>query len=186
MKTRSVEDCTETHCNRSPFEGVLTFVDRPSERSPNGARGHSVFVPKDVAESALPGLLGMGVCYKSSWDGHDQRRKIGVIDGAAIEGCEVKVWGYLYGRDFPDVLKALDRKSASKLAFGMSYELADAHVADMRCKIWTLTRFTFTGAAILLRERAAYDGTSFWLSEGGDGEEAAGQAGRQRGGEESP
>jgi hypothetical protein len=44
---------------------------------------------------------------------------------------------------------------------GMSYELADAHVADMRAQVWTLTRATFTGAAILLREKAAYRSTSF-------------------------
>ena len=31
----------------------------------------------------------------------------------------------------------------------MSYELAEAHVADMRAQVWTLTRATFTGAAIL-------------------------------------
>ena len=47
---------------------------------------------------------------------------------------------------------------------GMSYELADAHVADMRAQIWTLTRATFTGAAILLREKAAYRSTSFHLT----------------------
>ena len=46
----------------------------------------------------------------------------------------------------------------------MSYELADAHVADMRASVWTLTRATFTGAAILLREKAAYRNTSFRLT----------------------
>jgi len=45
----------------------------------------------------------------------------------------------------------------------MSYELADAHVADMRAPVWMLTHATFTGAAILLREKAAYKGTSFRL-----------------------
>jgi hypothetical protein len=49
----------------------------------------------------------------------------------------------------------------SEGAMGMSYELADAHVADMSAQIWTLTRATFTGAAILLREKAAYRNTSF-------------------------
>ena len=47
---------------------------------------------------------------------------------------------------------------------GMSYELAEAHVADMSAHIWTLTQATFTGAAILLREKAAYRDTSFHLS----------------------
>ena len=49
---------------------------------------------------------------------------------------------------------------------GMSYELANAHVADMRAEVWTLTQATFTGAAILLREKAAYRDTSFRLSAG--------------------
>jgi hypothetical protein len=49
---------------------------------------------------------------------------------------------------------------------GMSYELADAHVEDMRASVWRLTKVTFTGAAILLREKAAYAGTSFRLCAG--------------------
>ena len=52
-------------------------------------------------------------------------------------------------------------RAAEDGAMGMSYELADAHVADMRATVWTLTRATFTGAAILLREKAAYRSTSF-------------------------
>jgi hypothetical protein len=50
---------------------------------------------------------------------------------------------------------------------GMSYELADAHVADMREVVWRLTRATFTGAAILLREKAAYRATSFHVTRAG-------------------
>jgi len=48
----------------------------------------------------------------------------------------------------------------------MSYELADAHVADMKAPVWKLTRATFTGAAILLRAKAAYRGTSFRVRHG--------------------
>jgi hypothetical protein len=61
----------------------------------------------------------------------------------------------------------------------MSYELADAHVADMRASIWTLTRATFTGAAILLRDKAAYRQTSFRLKKAAPGAELhAARAGR--------
>lgn len=49
-------------------------------------------------------------------------------------------------------------------AMGMSYELADARVEDMRAEVWKLTRVTFTGAAILLREKAAYQATSFRMA----------------------
>jgi len=50
-------------------------------------------------------------------------------------------------------------------AMGMSYELADARVDDMRAEVWKLTRVTFTGAAVLLREKAAYRGTSFRIGQ---------------------
>jgi hypothetical protein len=45
----------------------------------------------------------------------------------------------------------------------MSYEMADARVEDMRAEIWKLTKVTFTGAAILKRDRAAYRLTEFIL-----------------------
>ena len=57
-------------------------------------------------------------------------------------------------RDFPEVERHAARTPAEQM--GMSYELADAHVEDMRASVWRLTRVTFTGAAILLREKAAY------------------------------
>jgi hypothetical protein len=69
------------------------------------------------------------------------------------------VRGYLYARDFPEVASAMAAHAPE--AMGMSYELADARVEDMRAEIWKLTRVTFTGAAILLREKAAYRATSF-------------------------
>lgn len=145
------------HPNRLPFEGCLTLLDTASDKAPSGARGHRVILTKDAAESALPSLLGMAVDYKSGWDGHDARQKCGIITSARIEGRKILVSGFLFARDYPEFLN--DTHAADEL--GMSYELADAHVADMRTSIWTLTRATFTGAAILLREKAAYRGTSF-------------------------
>ncbi len=143
------------HPNRLPFEGCLTLVDLPSDRAPSGARGHRVLLTRDAAATALPSLLGMAVDYKAGWDGHDARQKCGLITSATLEGSKLLVAGYLYARDFPEMEAALNPE------MGMSYELADAHVADMRASIWTLTRATFTGAAILLRDKAAYRGTSF-------------------------
>ena len=115
-----------------------------------------------AAEAALPSLLGMAVDYRPGWDGHDAKRKIGLITEADVVGRKLTVRGYLYGRDFPEATEAI-RASAPE-AMGMSYELADAQVADMREEIWRLTRATFTGAAILLRDKAAYRATSFRLA----------------------
>ncbi len=147
------------HPNRVPFEGVLTVVNTASDKAPAGARGHRVMLMREAAERALPSLLGMAVDYRPGWDGHDARRKIGLLTEANLIGQRLAVCGYLYARDFPEVAEAIQAQAPN--AMGMSYELADARVADMRAEVWKLTRVTFTGAAILLREKAAYRATSF-------------------------
>ena len=157
------------HPNRVAFEGVLTYVDVPSDRAPSGSRGRRVVLTRTAADAALPSLLGMAVGFCPSWDGHDARRKCGIITDAEIAHTrggagEIRVAGYLFGRDFPEVERYLRSTSAEQM--GMSYELADAHVEDMRADVWRLTKVTFTGAAILLREKAAYLRTSFQLTSG--------------------
>jgi hypothetical protein len=152
------------HPNRLPFEGCLTLVDVASDRAPSGARGHRVILTRAAAEAALPSLMGMAVDFKAGWDGHDARQKCGIITSAHLEDNKLMVAGYLYARDYPEMETALN--SATHRDMGMSYELADAHVADMRASVWTLTRATFTGAAILLRDKAAYRGTSFRVRRG--------------------
>lgn len=147
------------HPNRLPFEGVLTLVDVASDRAPSGARGHRVVLTHAAAEAALPSLMGMAVDYKAGWDGHDARQKCGIITDAELDGRQLRVAGFVFSKDFPEI----EREVALEGAMGMSYELAEAHVADMRAPIWTLTRATFTGAAILLRDKAAYRNTSFRL-----------------------
>ena len=155
------------HPNRLAFRGVLTLVDAPSDRAPAGARGHRVLLTRQAAEAALPSLLGMGLDYTPSLDGHDARRKIGIITVADIvdkpsaggrQSAVVEVSGYLFAKDFPDVVREL---RAGKRALGMSYEIADARVADVSASVWSLTDVTFTGAAILRRDKAAYSNT--WI-----------------------
>ena len=153
------------HPNRLPFEGVLTLVDVASDKAPSGSRGHRVVLTREAAEMALPSLLGMAVGYKAGWDGHDARQKCGIITAAELDGRRVVVSGFLFARDFPEFGREMEKEPGGGAfgdgSMGMSYELADAHVADMQASVWTLTRATFTGAAILLREKAAYRSTSF-------------------------
>jgi hypothetical protein len=155
----------EGHPNRLPFEGCLTLVDVASDKAPSGARGHKVVLTGEAAEAALPSLLGMAVDFKAGWDGHDARQKCGIITSARLEakaeGRRLLVGGYLYAKDYPEMEARLGSVTAHGEEMGMSYELADAKVADMRAPVWTLTQATFTGAAILLREKAAYRATSF-------------------------
>jgi hypothetical protein len=147
------------HPNRLPFEGVLTLVDVASDKAPSGSRGHRVMLTRAAAEAALPSLLGMAIDYKEGWDGHDARQKCGIITSAELDGRHLRVAGFVFGKDFPEI----EQRMASPASMGMSYELADARVADVNASVWTLTKATFTGAAILLREKAAYSATSFRL-----------------------
>lgn len=145
------------HPNRTAFAGVLTRVDSPSDRAPNGAAGHRVLLPRDVAERALPSLLGMAVDFAPGLRGHDVRRKIGVITRAEIIEDRLEVSGHLFGKDFPEVVAEL---RAGRERLGMSYEVSQVRVADPKAEIWVLTHIVFTGAAILERAAAAYQTTS--------------------------
>ena len=167
------------HPNRVGFRGVLTVLDEASDKPPAGARGHRVLLTRKAAEEALPSLLGMGVGYAPSLDRHDTRRKVGVITQAEIVGSNVELSGYLFGKDFPELVREMKKaggrsgvgkgevhcstvaRAAAAQALGMSYEIANARIADVRARVWVLTHVTFTGAAILRREKAAYRKT--WI-----------------------
>jgi hypothetical protein len=163
------------HPNRVGFRGVLTTVDVTSEKPPAGARGHRVMLTRRAAEAAIPSLLGMGLGYAPALDRHDVRRKVGVITRAEIVGRRIEVGGFLYARDFPEIVAEIgrgvarpQRNSASTVldrgarpTLGMSYEIADAQIVDIKAVVWVLNQVTFTGAAILRRDKAAYSGT--WI-----------------------
>jgi hypothetical protein len=177
------------HPNRLPFRGVLTLVGIASQRSPSGARGHRVMLTRAATEAALPSLLGMALDYAPSLDAHDARRKIGIITAADIVPIpqsktshltgtpplppasgdrvgdqspigQIAVSGYLFAHDFPDVVDEIRAQFNGTL--GMSYEIANATVPNQDALIWTVTGFTFTGAAVLRRDKAAYPQT--WIA----------------------
>jgi len=156
------------HPNRVAFRGVLTFVDVPSDSAPAGARGHRVMLKRAATEKAIPSLLGMGLDYAPSLDRHDARRKVGVITQAEIADKSVRatqtqpalaVGGFLYARDFPELVREIRAKGPKVL--GMSYEIAEAKIDDVGSEIWTVSDFAFTGAAVLRRDKAAYKQT--WI-----------------------
>jgi len=157
------------HPNREPFRGVLTLVNTPSDRPPAGSRGHRVVLTRKAAERALPSLLGMALDYSPALDRHDAQRKVGIITRAEIVGRAIELGGYIIAKDFPDLVRHIESGTIHASAArrrpqnppGMSYEISDACVASRRDKIWTLMRVTFTGAAILRRDKAAYRDT--WI-----------------------
>jgi len=154
------------HPNREPFRGVLTLIGVPSDRAPAGARGHRVILTRAAAETALPSLLGMALDYAPTLDRHDAQRKVGIITRADIVGRELELSGYLFAKDFPEIVHEIEQSGVegqqeSPARLGMSYEITDVRVADLRANVWTLTQVTFTGAAILRRDKAAYSDT--WI-----------------------
>ncbi len=160
------------HPNRLPFRGVLTLVGVTSQRAPAGARGHRVMLTHYATQEALPSLLGMALDYTPSLAAHDARRKIGIITQADIVPMtagkntnttgQIAVAGYLFAHDFPDIVHDIMAQQPNSL--GMSYEIANASVPNQDASIWTVTGFTFTGAAVLRRDKAAYPQTWIALS----------------------
>ncbi len=148
---------TPGHINKMPFSGILTFLDVASDNAPLGSGGRKVMLTKEAAEKCLPTLLGMAVDYKEDMDGHDPTRKIGIIDCANIVDDKIEISGFIYAADFPTVAKQI-KDDASSLGF--SWELKQINVVDPRANPWVILDATFTGAAILKKEKAAYTTTS--------------------------
>lgn len=156
----------EGHPNRVPFEGCLLLLDTASDGPVAGAhipfplgsgKNHRVVFPRAVAEAALPTLLGMSVNYGVGFEHHDKRNKVGIITEAHIEMRRLMVSGYVFGRDYPEVQACTD-------PLGMSYEIADAGVANVNAEVWRLTKATFTGASALHESRAAHLATFFRMA----------------------
>jgi hypothetical protein len=180
----------EGHPNREAFRGVLTLVDLTSDKAPSGANGHRVVLTRAAAEAALPSLLGMALDYSPGLDKHDVRRKVGVITRADIVGRKLEVGGYLFAKDFPEIVREVATSGGQIEAgdgagsLGMSYEITAVQIVDRTAGVWLLTRATFTGAAILRKEKAAYHET--WIELDGtrvreNGEESIAEAPRVRG-----
>jgi hypothetical protein len=127
----------------------------------------------------MPSLMGMGLDYTPALDRHDARRKIGVITRADIVGRVIEIGGFLYARDFPEIVKEIGKPTrmgasvsagpdgnsrTSRVGLGMSYEITDALVEDITASVWVLNKVTFTGAAVLRRDKAAYCST--WIELG--------------------
>jgi hypothetical protein len=143
------------HPNRREFSGVLTLLETPSDRPPQGSRRHPVVISRLAAERSLETLLLMGVS-----EGHYQA-KCGVITSVRIDGDELCVAGHLFERDCPEIVKQL---AASSEDFGLSYEITECFVEDIRSRVWRILDCFFTGVAIVPKKKAAYQGTNITLS----------------------
>lgn len=147
---------TPDHPNKLPFTGILTRLDQPSDRALGGTGGKRVILPKEVAEEALGSLLGMAVDFTPDFDGHDPKRKIGLITAAEVVGDAIEIAGFFYAADFPDEVQQIQ---ADKNDLGFSFE-AQSYMQSMKADPLVVVACEFTGAAVLYKNKAAYQTTS--------------------------
>jgi hypothetical protein len=107
-----------------------------------------------AAQGALDSLLGMGINYCPT--GHNPREKVGFIHAAHIVANEIKIDGFIYSSDFPEI--AVEIK-ANKHNLGLSFEARDLMTTNPDADPIPIAECVFTGAAILLRDKAAYKTT---------------------------
>lgn len=126
-----------------------------------------------AASTAGAGAGSLAAASQSSKPAHSPVRKIRAggeglsarppapSGGAALSSAvpRIDVAGFIYARDFPELIREMKAGGRSRL--GMSYEIAEARIDDLRASIWTITDFMFTGAAILRSDKAAYENT--WI-----------------------
>jgi hypothetical protein len=149
------------HPNRMPFSGILTRLDEPSDAAPHGSGGKRVLMTSEAAQRALPSLLGMGVDLTADLDGHDPTAKVGVITGAHIDGNAIQIEGFVYAADFP---KQALRIHLDQAKLGFSFEAQQIAVESLQADPLIITDCVFTGAAILMKDAAAYRTTALAAS----------------------
>lgn len=145
------------HINKMPFSGILTRIDEPSDSPPGGAGGKRVLLTRAAAEGALASLLGMGVDLTKDLDGHDAQKKIGIITSAHIDGSALRIAGFIYSADFPQEALRIHLNHAD---LGFSFEARNLGVESASADPLVVKSCTFTGAAILLKNEAAYKTTA--------------------------
>lgn len=160
-----LSDNNQKHCNKLPFKGTVMKLDTPSEGSPHNTCQivKPIMLSKKEAMKSANTMSFMGIdCVwaddgedtSDDMTGHDARFKIGVISSCYVEGSELKVEGFIYASDFPDIADYI-KQNKSEIGFSVemlciAYELDDyINVTDVE----------FTGVAMLFKDRAAYQST---------------------------
>lgn len=162
---RTVTMLTEAHPNKRYFEGILTVIGVVSTRTPKGTNGKKVILTESGTIKALPTLEGTPVNCNYDFRSHNAERPVGIINFGSLEVKDdityVKVYGYIFAVNFPLVVRELEDHSSR---LGMSYEIVNVQTEIYEdLDILIVKDFTFSGAAIGLKETAAYEGTSIHL-----------------------
>lgn len=173
LKTKSFQlSEASDHPNKVPFKCALFAVDQPSDGSPMGAGGKKIRISSSVCDQYLHTFVGMAfnIDYVNGMADHDPRFKVAVIEKAyrSIDGF-AWVDGYVYGKDFPDVIATIryynglvEQYGWTEYQFGASLEMtASVQNAEGDENVLDVIEFCGTGAAILFAESAAFKSTTF-------------------------
>ena len=133
-------------------------LDAHDQRRKIGVITEAEIVPLDGSVSSFKFRVSSGLSHISQRRGNVGHPSAGESGSGVCAGGQLTVSGFLYAHDFSDVVEELRAGSGT---LGMSYEITDAMVVSPASPIWTVTSFTFTGAAVLRRESAAYPET--WI-----------------------
>jgi hypothetical protein len=150
------------HINKIYGTGVLTKLDQPSDAPLGGSSGRRVILPSQVAQAAISTLIDMPLNFSNDFDAHQKSQPIGAIYAAEVVGDEIQIKFYLYAVNFPEQVQRIQQE---KNLMGFSYEIADVLCQDVGDDLLEVASCTFTGAAILYKDKAAYKTTSLNANE---------------------
>lgn len=159
------------HPNKVPFKCALFAVDQPSDGSPMGAGGKKIRISSSVCDQYLQTFVGMAfnIDYVNGMTDHDPRFKVAVIE-KAYRSMDGYAWvdGYVYGKDFPDVIATIryynglvEKYGWTEYQFGASLEMTASVQNAEEENILDVIEFCGTGAAILFADSAAFKSTTF-------------------------
>ena len=121
-------------------------------------------------ESSLDKFVATHAVYGGTRDWEQSRCNEGLGLGSSLRAASGQILSLTAAlartaKDFRQQTGALDStihaESRTAEGLGMSYEVTDVQLADTRARVWMLEKVTFTGAAILRRDKAAYRDT--WI-----------------------
>ena len=156
------------HCNLFPFEGIATYIDRVSDRpvhvdnyeAKTNFEGPKILFTRAAVENALPTLLGVGLCCQPEIPEHSvPRSNCGVITEAWIDGDQLKIRGFVYGLQFPEVVAEME-KNPLVLCPSMRGTLFDHTKLP---ELISVLHTTFTSVSILRAGYTGFDNTNVWL-----------------------
>jgi hypothetical protein len=142
--------------------GHLYAKDFPEVVKEIGKWGGKLARSGDRTEAPTSGKTGerWGTPVKS-WDiraGAVERMR---VELAAAVGRLREMTAGMRSRRVSSFEASTEMAAGGAAGLGMSFEVADVVLADKRSRVWILTKVMFTGAAVLRRDKAAYEST--WI-----------------------